>query len=48
MRYRSRVQILKAAAMLILLCQLTACAKHYHTDNRRPAFHHYRKGGRAW
>lgn len=40
--------IIRVAALVILLSQLVACAKHYHTDNKRPQGHKYRGAGRAW
>jgi hypothetical protein len=45
---KSKNYMLRAIAALLLISQLAACAKHYHTDNRRPDRHHYRNAGRSW
>jgi len=45
---KNRIKILRIAALLLVLSQLAACAKHIHTDNKRPDKHHYRRAGRAW
>ena len=43
-----KYKIIKIAALLAILVQLSSCYTEVKTDNRTPSHRHYQRAGRYW